>query len=448
MYEMIAQPTAVVLDQNQLRRDQIRTSLFRCGVMPICFCDEWICLENMQHIRPGFAVIRTDSATRVSRFVNLSKAINKDFPIIVLSGQSRVEEYIRGNWLGNLFYLNYPADDQELRHTISLLAAGKPTSEHPVLIAGSRQRKKLMEDLPLFGMAKEPILIQGENGVGKKRIAKAIYYFSTAKSTQVDFLKAGNITRQWLYETRNRPDVLYNKMSSTTGCVLENIEELPYALQSQFMNLMDKTNNNGAGDRSFTAGIPIITLAGCDLKDKVRQGLFRNGLYHRLSVLKISVPPLRGHTEDIRALAEFFAACYGVQCNGSVGRLTQEVMGKLEEYHWPGNVPELKKLIKQFMLTDKDHWMEKLPTSKDPAKQQSHRQTLIDYVNADEIKEYLKGRQEISLKKASARYGMRVEKKLMKAALAQTRGNCKKAAGLLNISYKSMLNKAKAYHLM
>ena len=70
------------------------------------------------------------------------------------------------------------------------------------------------------------------------------------------------------------------------------------------------------------------------------------------------------------------------------------------------------------------------------------------FIDADEVHQFLEKNRDISLKQAKNRYVSQVEKKMMKAALAQTNGNCKKAAGLLNISYKSMLNKVKEYQLV
>ena len=119
------QATAVILDREQNQREEIRTRLSRCGVLPICFKDQWICLENIHHIEPGFAVLRTDSFERLSRFVNLSKAIKSNFPIMVLSKENRIEDYVRNNWLDNLFFIGYPADEKEYQGAIELLASAK-----------------------------------------------------------------------------------------------------------------------------------------------------------------------------------------------------------------------------------------------------------------------------------------------------------------------------------
>ena len=130
------QATAVVLDNDQARRDDIRNRLTHCGIVPICFQDEWSCLENIHYIRPAFAVCRPDSRETAIRFVNIAKAIRSTFPVIVLSNQVEIESFVRRNWLVDLIFLRYPAGDHEFQRAIALLSGMKPNVDRPVLIAG------------------------------------------------------------------------------------------------------------------------------------------------------------------------------------------------------------------------------------------------------------------------------------------------------------------------
>jgi len=447
----MAQVTATVLDSHQSQRDQIRNRLLRCGVLPICFRDEWICLENIHHIRPDFALLRTDSYTRTFRFVNIAKAIRCDFPILVLSEKNDVEGFVRNNWLANLRFLRYPAEDEAFQGAIGLLGDKKQTYYTQVLVAASAQRKRLMQELPLLGLSREPILIQGERGVGKKCIARAIHGFSAAKGAALEFIDAKEVTGKWIREKGERFHSSYRdeKDVAFTVRAIENIENLPLSVQSRLLLLMENVNGDGAGYNKNWVSAPFITLAGGGLDALVKSGAFRKDLYHRLSVLKLTVPPLHGHDEDIYAMAEHFAARCGIRTSGSICRLPETAMANFAAYHWPGNIPELKQAVERMIAAAQQgngHACAPGPCSCDGKGQDQQKSDA--WIDAEDIRKYLEESADISLKKVKTRYVARVEKKIMKAALAHTNGNCKKAAVLLNISYKSMLNKAKAYRLV
>jgi len=113
-------------------------------------------------------------------------------------------------------------------------------------------------------------------------------------------------------------------------------------------------------------------------------------------------------------------------------RLSDTAMRALLAYPWPGNVIELKRVISRLMTADGDG----VACAYHP------------FVDVADIRRFLDRNQELGLKQAKSQYVVRIEKKMLTAALEKTGGNCKRAAGLLNISYKSMLNKVKAYQLV
>ena len=127
------QKTAIVLDPNQKKRDEIRICLSHCGVLPICFDDEWICLENILYIRPTFAVVRTASAEMVIHFIHIARAIENRLPIIILSDQPDLQRIAGKPWLDNLFFLPYPAVDDELKKLIVSIETSDLISQPPGL---------------------------------------------------------------------------------------------------------------------------------------------------------------------------------------------------------------------------------------------------------------------------------------------------------------------------
>ena len=444
----MGQTTAVVLDNDQAQRDDIRIRLTHCGVVPICFQDEWSCLENIHYIRPAFAVLRPDSREKAIRFVNIAKAIRSTFPVIVLSNQSEIEHFVRNSWLVDVIFLRYPADEIAFQRAIALLAEWKPNVDRPVLIAGSLESQTRIERLPLFGGSTEPVLIQGEPGVGKRLIAKAIHSWGMDEKRELSFINARDISGRWIREMHQLVHVPAGGGGKALLIAIENIENLSIGLQAQLLLLVEKPSgkqiNHGA-----RGAVRLITLAESDLEQACREGRFRKDLYHRLSVLKITLPPLRDRKDDVPVLADFFASRYSIRNRGAIFRLPDDVRTHLRNYDWPGNVSELKGAIKRALASDVTNWTESLSTWC-RAQMGSHRRpsgtSTIDI--RDDVRRFLEKNRELPLKKAKQRYVMQVESRIMKAALHTTHGNCKKAAGLLNISYKSMLNKVKAYQLV
>lgn len=445
------QTTAVILDSDPSRRDDTRMRLSHCGVVPICFNDEWICLENIYHVKPAFAVLRPASPAMAIRFVNISKEIQSHIPVIILSDQQEYESLVNFRWQNDLFFLPYPADEIELQEIIDSLGVSQQNPERPVLIAASAESKKRIESLPMVGLSDEPLLIQGEPGVGKRLMARALHSCSKADGAVLEYIHARDISGKWIRETRRRIDRL--PVVETDGIVIfyviENIEALSVDLQSQLLLVVDSPSQNG-NDNPYRQPVRFITLAETDLEQLSRKGDFRKELYHRLSVLKITVPPLRDRREDVPVLADFFAAKYGLQERGGIVRLPDTVRTVFRNYDWPGNVAELKGVIKDALeKEDSDNWANRLEAwCRVHMGRQQELFAASDIDLNDYVKKLLAGNRDMSLKKAKQQCAMQVESRILKAALSQTRGNCKKAAMLLSISYKSMLNKAKAYRLV
>jgi DNA-binding NtrC family response regulator len=445
------QTTAVILDNDPSRREDIRMRLSNCGVMPIGFNDEWICLENIYHVRPTLAVLRPESPDMAIHFVNMAKAVRSRFPVIILSDQDEYQSLVSIDWQNDLYFTPYPADELELQQIIDSLDVSTLPTDHPVLIAVSLAFRKLVERLPMMGLSDEPVFIQGEPGVGKRLISQAIYRCSKADRAALESIHARDISSGWIRDMRRRIDRLRETNGMAFFYVIENIESLAGDLQSQLLLLMDGSGrrfasggNNGRGKK-----IRFITMAEGDLERLSREGRFRKDLYHRLSVFKMAIPPLRDRKEDIPALADFFAAKYSLKERGGIIRLPDTVRNVFRHYHWPGNVAELQGIIKQAMAKETANWSAFLEEwCRGHIGNVQDRLPVSDIDLKDYVKKLLSGHHNMSLKKAKQHCTMKVESRILKVALSITHGNCKKAAVLLDISYKSMLNKAKAYHLV
>ena len=182
----------------------------------------------------------------------------------------------------------------------------------------------------------------------------------------------------------------------------------------------------------------------------VKKKDFRKDLFYRLNVISIKIPPLKNRIEDIPLLADFFNDRFCGElgrCYGDISKKTKDI---LSSYHWPGNVREFKNVIKNMVLpADKDNIPTKFIENNQQHESLSYTDDKQDSAIPDisNIKRYLRDLNKISLKDIQREYITRTEKKIMKEALVKTNWNRKKASILLDISYKSLLNKIKAYNL-
>jgi len=444
----MTQTTAVVLDPNQGRRDQIRMCLSDCGVLPICFDDEWICLENLFHVRPAFAVVRPTSCEMAIHFICVARAIEQGLPIIIISDQRELKRVIIKPWLNHLYFLSDPVSKNDLKALVDTVDGVASRLYQPMLIAESTVTQNCFNQLKKIGLANnEPVLIQGEPGVGKRLIARMIHHCSEANVKLCKPIPARDISGSWIRQLQKQIERLSQSDNFLICHVIENLEALSDQMQSQLLLIMDMLAEKGDG---IGAGTPVrfIFLSETDLSHLIHNGLFRKDLYYRLTVLNMYVPPLRQRREDIPLLSEFFTAKYSLEKHCSLVQLPGDIKTAFSAYDWPGNVAQLEETIKKAMEKGMVSWVDDLyQWCQDHTKQQNRRSPTLP-MDVDEcLRKMMDKKQGMSLKMVRQICIMKVEKDILKTALFRTHGNCKKAAKFLNISYKSMLNKVKAYQL-
>ena len=185
------------------------------------------------------------------------------------------------------------------------------------------------------------------------------------------------------------------------------------------------------------------------LEQHVQEGKFREDLFYRLNVISIVIPPLRERVGDIPMLTDFFADKFCMDLGVGHIEVSKRFKDIFCSYHWPGNVRELQNLTRRAILNgDKDSLMINL--SRQWAKNKNLKNALKDveaFADINNLEKKLKNLDNLSLKSVSADFLARTEKKIIRKALDHTNWNRKKTAGLLDISYKSLLNKIKKYKL-
>jgi two-component system, NtrC family, response regulator AtoC len=316
------------------------------------------------------------------------------------------------------------------------------------------------------------VLITGETGVGKEVVAQSLYNES-ARSSE-NFVK---INCAALPETLLESELYGYEKGAFTGAhkkrpgkfqtadkgvlFLDEIGDMPMALQSKMLHVLQSGEFSPLGsDQEFKTDVWVIAATNHNLEESMTKKTFREDLFYRLNIIKIEIPPLRERKEDIPSLIEYYFRVYKSEYPDNHGtRPDSDILTKLCNYPWPGNVRQLQNCIKkQMILNSWKKIFEELPKEHPeipihiPENQQENNPYFInhDLVNdrINIISEFVdlstsseKLFEDISLKKIKKLASDKVEKEVISFVLEKVGWNRSRASKILKISYKTLLYK-------
>jgi Nif-specific regulatory protein len=244
-------------------------------------------------------------------------------------------------------------ENSRLRSTLAI--------EHN-MIGESAPAQEVYRFIQKVAPAKAAVLIFGESGTGKELAAHAIH--TNSPRAAEPFVP---INCAALPDTLLESELFGHERGAFTGAVgrkqgklevaqggtvfLDEIGEIPLAMQPRLLRfLQDHKVERLGGTRSIELDVRIIAATNRDLEAMIKEGTFREDLYHRLNVAKLTLPPLRERKEDIALLASYFTAKYANECKRSVIGITPEARALLLNYSWPGNIRELENTIERAVV--------------------------------------------------------------------------------------------------
>jgi Nif-specific regulatory protein len=244
-------------------------------------------------------------------------------------------------------------ENSRLRSTLAI--------EHN-MIGESAPAQEVYRFIQRVAPAKSAVLICGESGTGKELAAHAIH--SNSPRAAQPFVP---INCAALPDTLLESELFGHEKGAFTGAVgrkqgklevaqggtvfLDEIGEMPVTMQSRLLRfLQDHKVERLGGTRTIELDVRILAATNRDLEDMIKAGAFRDDLYHRLNVVKLTMPPLRERKEDIALLASYFTAKYAKECKRSVTGITPEARALLQNYSWPGNIRELENTVERAVV--------------------------------------------------------------------------------------------------
>jgi transcriptional regulator with GAF, ATPase, and Fis domain len=292
------------------------------------------------------------------------------------------------------------------------------------LVGEGPRIKEIFQFLARVSPTESTVLIEGESGTGKELAARALHRNSSRASRPFVAINCAAIPESLL-----ESDLFGHERGAFTGAAfqkkgrlevanggvvfLDEIGELAPALQVKLLRvLQEREFERVGGTQTIKIDIRLIAATNRDLNEAVRLGEFRQDLYYRLAVVKLTMPPLRERREDIPMLTRHFVQKYAKRSKVKAKPVSREAMAALVNYEWPGNVRELENAIERALVMGSSDavLLEDLPES------------LLEQESPTEMHE---GKYHASVKE--------LKKQLIVDAVEQTRGNYLEAAGILGV---------------
>jgi len=289
----------------------------------------------------------------IDRSINILNSKGEMLPVSVSTSVLRDQ---KGEIIGGVETSRDLSSIEELRKEISKHYTFKD------IISKNHEMQKLFDVLPDIAESDSTVLIQGPSGSGKELFARAIHNLSHRKNKNYVIVNCGALPATLLeselfgYVKGAFTDAHKDKpgrfaLAEGGTLFLDEIAELSTALQVKLLRVLQQKEYEPLGaTRSSKANVRIIAATNKDLSQLLARGTFREDLYYRLNVVKIDLPPLNRHREDIPLLVDHFIHQFNLKKMKNIGGITEQAMGLLMEYDFPGNVRELENIIEHAFV--------------------------------------------------------------------------------------------------
>jgi two-component system response regulator AtoC len=411
------------------------------------------------------------------------RKIDKDVPVIVLSGQGGTSTVVQAMKLGATDFVSKPFEETQLDVVIgnalkqrllteevaTLREQLKEQSRYTMLFGNSERMAEVRDLIERVSDTDVTVLIRGESGTGKELVARALHERSLRRERPFVKVNCAALPTELL-----ESELFGFEKGAFTGAIqhkpgkfefanhgtmfLDEIGDMSAPLQAKLLQVLQDGEFSRLGGKSdVQVDVRVITATNRDLETAVAEGTFREDLYFRLNVVTITMPPLRERREEIPLLTDHFLKKYSVQYNKPLNAVGPELGRRFMEYEWPGNVRQLENMIKRMVVLGSEapilHELQQTAhqvyfRSPQPAPRPVTAPPPAPvFVAAPPPPAPAaappSGDGSVSLKDIARTAAREAERELILRMLTRTRWNRKEAAEILGISYKALLYKIK-----
>lgn len=396
--------------------------------------------------------------------IELLKHVRESYPDLVfmmITAFGTTESAVEAMKMGAYDYLTKPFKIDEVRINVANALRSKNLEvENRVLkkemvkeysfqnmIGNSEPMHRVFDLVKRVSQAPSNILITGESGTGKEVVAKAIHFNGPLRDRPFVTINCGAIP-----ESLMESEMFGHKKGSFTSAssdkeglfevadggtlFLDEVGELPLTIQVKLLRaIQERVIRRVGANEDIKIEVRIIAATNRDLEKMVKDGTFRQDLYYRLNVINIKTPPLRERREDVPLLAAHFLKKYNDRLGKQIQGISTEAMESLKKYDYPGNVRELENIIERTVALEGGATI--LPESLPPFVNTPQGRKMA---SSNEIEVTMDG---VDLDKILGQ----IEKELIIKAIHTAGGVKKRAAKVLNITFRSMRYRVEKYNL-
>ncbi|MCK5126233.1 MAG: sigma-54-dependent Fis family transcriptional regulator [candidate division Zixibacteria bacterium] len=419
--------------------------------------------------------------------IDVLKKLNKleDRPeVVMLSGHDDIHYVVESMQNGAAGFIKKPFDVKEIELEINRIqklcmlkdkvrqldSDVKRLSYYDDFIGDSPQIRQVKDLIEQVSTSTLTVLIRGESGTGKEVVARMMHNVSDRSEESFTKVNCAALPRDLLeselfgYEKGGFTGAHKTKpgrfeIANKGTIFLDEIGDIPMELQSKLLQVLEQQEFVRIGGvDTIHVDVRIICATNKNLEDAIAQGRFRDDLFYRLNEITIFLPPLRDRYGDVPLLAQHFISKLNHSFSKETPPLSQQSLDQLSTFQWPGNVRQLENLLKQVVVRGNENIIpdllrgQSMPMSAPSAASVIPQPAVAGVVALPQATEsgpipVGPELQSLSLKKRVSAAVTREEKALISEVLTRTNWNRRKAAEMLEISYRSLLYKIKEYAL-
>ena len=496
-------PSVAIVDDDAAFAAYLRTFLSLRGYEARCYTRGDELLASMKQSEAPDVVLLDVMMPGLDGLATLRalKAARPETQVIMLSGRNQASTIVEAVRLGAADYVVKPDDPEGLGEMDLEVAIKNAIDKNRLQAELTKLRQQLSddEDRAVWGNSEKmrgiatvieqvadsdvTVLIRGESGVGKELVSRAIHQRSTRKNRPFVKVNCAALPAELL-----ESELFGHERGAFTGAattrigkfeqadtgtlMLDEIGEMKPALQAKMLHVLQDAEFTRLGsNKRIQVDVRIVAATNRDLEEMMVSGDFREDLYYRLKVIELTVPSLRERPDEVPTLTDFFVARYSRKYNRPARLISDELRQLFLQYDWPGNIRELENMIKRVVILQDEHLVVReiqRNMQRHAAKQVAAAPVVVPLLGgvhavaglgtlpgtfappdpevdadgdpeAEPVVESGGG----SLASVAKAASIKAERAAIEQTLGQVHWNRRKAAVILGVSYKTLLNKIK-----